>query len=173
MLDRTRKSSASGDFDSPSQPNASRLSIAWDVLLPGIVVVVPAAIFQLMGVLTRGIDEPRTPPSGVAIAAIIVLQTLGIVAMAVVILVRFENASNRLKSLTNGRPSAWRRTALMVSVACLLLTDILVNVTSAFAGARVLLVAAVPTFLAYLAARSLALAGLPGKNNTVVDECAG
>jgi uncharacterized protein (DUF486 family) len=51
---------------------------------------------------------------------------------------------------------------VILSIACLLLTDILANVAAAFAGAGFLLIAAVPTFLASLACKGIAFAGIPG-----------
>ena len=91
----------------------------------------------------------------------IAIQTIGIVAMAFVVLGRLDAAFSRLNAHTNRQPAAWRRLAVMLSIACLLLTDILTNVAAAFAGAGFLLIAAVPTFLASLACKGIAFAGIP------------
>jgi hypothetical protein len=90
----------------------------------------------------------------------ITLQTLGIVAMAFVILMRFELAFRQLSLLTNGHAPVWRKLALILSIVCLLLFDILTNVSAAFTGAEPLLVTAVPTFFAEFLCKRVAFARL-------------
>ena len=146
----------------PPRPRASRYSMAWDVVIPIVVAAVPVGAFRLLGLLTRGLDEPGATAPPLMIAAMVVLQTIGIVTMAFVLLTRFGQAFSQLHALTDRQPAAWRRCALVLSITCLLLTQILANVGAAFAGAGFLLVAAVPTFLAFLACKGIAFAGLCG-----------
>lgn len=155
----------SADIDLSSRPHTSCYSIAWDVVIPAILAAIPVGAFRLLGFVTQGLDKPEATTPQILIAAILMLQTIGIIVMAFVILSRFENAFSQLSTRTNHQPPAWRRLALMLSIACLLLTDILANVAAAFAGAGFLLVAAVPTFLGYLACKGIAFAGLSGRRN--------
>ena len=120
------------------------------------------AAFGLLELITHGLDKPDAAPPPAVIAAMIAIETIGIVAMAFVLLGRLEAAFSRLNAQTNRQPVAWRRLAVILSIACLLLTDILANVAAAFAGAGFLLIAAVPTFLASLACKGIAFAGIPG-----------
>jgi len=157
-----RDGDASAAIDVPSQLDASCYSIAWDVVIPIIIAAIPLAAFRLLGLVTHGLDKPDAAPPPAVIAAMIAIQTIGIVAMAFVVLGRLEAAFSRLNAQTNRQPAAWRRLAVILSIACLLLTDILANVAAAFAGAGFLLIAAVPTFLASLACKGIAFAGIPG-----------
>jgi len=150
------------DIDLPPGPHAPRASMAWDVVIPAIIAAIPVGAFRLLGLLTRGLDRPEAGAPRLVIAAIVVTQLIGIVAMALLILVRFGEAFGQLHARTDRRPPAWRRLALVLSIACLLLTQILANVGAAFAGAGFLLVAAVPVFLGSLACKGIAFAGLPG-----------
>ena len=157
---RDRDAAAAMNFS--SQPDASCYSMTWDVVVPIIVAAIPLAAFRLLGLITHGLDKPdAAPPPGV-IAAMIAIQAIGIVGMAFVVLGRLEAALSRLNAQTNRQPAAWRRLAVILSIACLLLTDILTSVAAAFAGAGFLLIAAVPTFLASLACKGIAFAGIPG-----------
>jgi hypothetical protein len=158
----SRDGDASAAIDVPSQLDASCYSIRWDVVTPIIIAAIPLAAFRLLGLITHGLDKPDAAPPPAVIAAMIAIQTIGIVAMAFVVLGRLEAAFSRLNAQTNRQPAAWRRLAVILSIACLLLTDILANVAAAFAGAGFLLIAAVPTFLASLACKGIAFAGIPG-----------
>jgi len=155
----------SADVDFPSQPDASCYSIAWDVVIPIILAALPLAAFRLLGLVTHGLDTPEATPPRMVIAAMMVLQTIGIVAMAFVVLGRLETSFRQLNARTNRQPAAWRRLAVLLSILCLLLTDILANVAVAFTGAGFLLIAAVPTFLASLACKGIAFAGIPTGRN--------
>jgi len=158
----SRDGDASAAIDVPSQSDASCYSVAWDVVIPIIIAAIPLAAFRLLGLVTHGLDKPDAAPPPAMIAAMIAIQTIGIIAMAFVVLGRLEAAFSRLNAQTNRQPAAWRRLAVILSIACLLLTDILANVAAAFAGAGFLLIAAVPTFLASLACKGIAFAGIPG-----------
>ena len=158
----SRDGDASAAIDVPLQLDASCYSITWDIVTPIIIAAIPLAAFRLLGLITHGLDKPDAAPPPAVIAAMIAIQTIGIVAMAFVVLGRLEAAFSRLNAQTNRQPAAWRRLAVILSIACLLLTDILANVAAAFAGAGFLLIAAVPTFLASLACKGIAFAGIPG-----------
>lgn len=159
VLRRDRDGSAAVDF--LSQREASCYSIKWDVLIPIIVAAIPLAAFRLLGLITHGLDKPDAVSPPAVIAAMIATQTIGIVAMGLVVLGRLEAAFSRLNAQTNRQPATWRRLAVILSIACLLLTGILANVAAAFAGARFLLIAAVPVYLASLACKGIAFAGIP------------
>jgi len=141
-------------------PNAFRLSKLWDIYIPITIATVPAAIFKLLGLITRGLDNPGAQPSTLLIVAMIAVQTLGIIAMAFVILIRFEFGLQQLSILTNGHPPIWRKLVLLTSIVCILLFDLLTNVAAAFAGAGPLLVGAFPAFVAYLLCIRIAFAKL-------------
>ena len=148
------------DIKSPSSPETLRYSTFWDIYIPIVIVAIPAGIFTLLGFITDGLDKPGAiAPLWVSVA-MVVLQTLGIVAMAFVILMRFEGAFRQLSLLTNSHPPVWRKLALIFSIVWLLLFDILTNVSAAFVGAGPLLVAAVPTFFAYSLCKRVAFARL-------------
>lgn len=149
------------DIDTRRRPETPGSAIVWDLVAPIIIAAIPFGAFRLIGLLTRGLDKPEAAAPRMMIAAIVVTQTIGIVALAFLILMRFEQAFGQLHLRSRRRPVAWRRLALRASIACLLLTEILASVAAAFAGAGFLLVAAVPTFLAYLACKGIAFAGLP------------
>jgi uncharacterized membrane protein YidH (DUF202 family) len=153
------------DIDFPSQPDESCYSIAWDVVIPIILAAIPLAAFRLLGLATQGLDKPEATLPRFVIAAMLVLQTIGIVAMAVLVFWRLGTGLSQLNARTNCQPAAWRRVAVILSVVCLLLTDILANVGAGFAGAGFLLMASVPTFLASLACKGIAFAGIPRGRN--------
>ena len=155
----------SADIDVPSQPDASCYSVAWDIVIPLSLAALPFAAFRLLGLVTHGLDKPEATPPLAVIAAMIVLQTIGIVAMAVLVFWRLGTAFSQLNARSNHKPAAWRRLAVILSVVCLLLTDILANVAAAFAGGGFLLMAAVPTFLASLACKGIAFSGMPRGRN--------
>lgn len=147
------------DVDPPSRPDEWRLSLWWDIVIPTVVFAAPAVLFRLLGLLARLVSG-LGPDHPALILAIGVMTALGIVAMAIVLLLQYESASSRLRVVMDRPPPAWRRWALLVSMAFLLLTSILANVATAFEGAGIFLVAAVPTFLASLASKWVAFAGL-------------
>ena len=142
----------------------SRFSIASEVVLQVIVVVIPVVAFMLMGLIAHGLDKSGKS-SPYLFAAIVVLQTVGIAAMAFAILVRFKNAFGQLRALTSPHPPAWRRLALMLSIACVLLTDLCANLAVAFDGAGFLFVAGVPMFFIALVCHGVAFAGLSRRRN--------
>lgn len=150
------------DIEFPSTPETLVHSTFWDIYIPMAIVAIPAVIFKLLGLVTDGMDKPGAVAPIRVIVAMVALETLGIAAMAYVILMRFEGAFRQLSFVTNGQPPVWRRLALLLSIACLLLCDVLTNVSAAFAGAEFLLVAAVPAFSAYIVCKRVAFANLTG-----------
>ena len=145
----------------PSKPpKAFRLSKQWDIYVPIAIATVPAGIFALLGFVTEGLDKPGAKPSTWVIVAMILLQTLGIIAMAFVVLTRLELGLRQLSLRTHDRPPVWRKLILLLSIVCILLFDILTNVAAAFAGAGPLIVLAIPVFFTYLLCVRVAFTGL-------------
>ena len=135
---------------SSNAPAAFRFSRLWDFYIPFTVAVVPAGIFSLLGLILDGLDKPGAEIPTWVIIAMVVLQTLGIIAMAIVILMRFEFGLRQLQIYTKGHPPVWRKLALILSILCILLFDLLTNVAAAFPGAAPLLIGAIPAFFAYI-----------------------
>ncbi len=135
-------------------------SILGKTFLPIVVALVPSGLFALLGFITQGLDKPGLVPPVWVIVTMIAVQTLGMISMAIVILIRYDLGFKRLMDYTDGQPRAWRKSTLTLSIACLLIFDILANVAGAFAGAGFLLLVAVPVFFAYLVCDRIAFAGL-------------
>jgi hypothetical protein len=128
------------------------------VYIPFLAAAVPACLFALLGWITSGLNQPNAAPPIWIVVAMIVVQTLGIISMATVILMRYELDCRRLLISTKGQPHFWRKCSLTVSIASLLTFDILANVSAAFADAEFLALFAVPAFVAYLVFNRIALA---------------
>ena len=143
--------------DNALSKSVIRRSSLWEIYIPFTAATVPAAIFALLGLVNRGLARPGAEASLGVVIAMVALQLCGIVAMAIVILMRFEFASQQLLQSTHGSPPGWRKLLLVLSILFLLLFDVLTNVAAAFAGAGFLLVLAVPVFGAYVACGRLAL----------------
>lgn len=73
-----------------------------------------------------------------------VRQTLGIIAMAVVILMRYEIRFQQLSIRTDGSPVIWRKLFLLCSIELILLFDILTYLATAFPDAGLMLIPAAP-----------------------------
>lgn len=131
------------------KPNFSWRSFRWDIVLPLAVAIAPACIFRLIGLLGVVLNGQRLL-APIWIVSLITLEFLGIIAMALVTMMRLDFSRRRLFILTAGHPPWWRKSFLLLSVACLLLFDILVNLSGAFAGAEIFFFVALPFFLAYL-----------------------
>ncbi len=127
-----------------------RLSPVWDLYVPIAIAAIPAGLFTLLGFVTQGLDTPGAEVATWVVVVMLVLQTIGIVTMAVVILMRFEFGSHELSKRADGCPSFWRRLTLVSSIVFVLLFDIFTNVGAAFAGAGFLLWLAVPAFIGYV-----------------------
>jgi hypothetical protein len=132
---------------------------AREACLPFLAAVFPASLFRLMGLISIGFDKPGMEPPIWIIVSMLALQVLGMIAMAIVILVRFDHGSRRLKFLMDGQPHAWRKCNLFLSITSLLLFDLLSNISAAFAGAEFLLAGAGAAFIAYMAFNRFAFAG--------------
>jgi len=141
-------------------PGGIHNSMAGEIYIPLIAAAVPAGLFTLLGFITKGLDKPGIEPPVWVIVSMIAVQMLGMVSMAFVLLVRFDLGSRALMVFANGQPQVWRRCTLTLSIACLLMFDILTNVSAAFAGAGFLLVGAVPVFIAYVVCNRIAFTGL-------------
>jgi hypothetical protein len=131
-----------------------------EIYLPFTVAALPAGLFMLLGFVAKGLDKPAAEPSLLVIVTMLLVQTLGMTAMAFVFLIRLDLGLRSLMYRAKGHPSIWRTLTLKLSFAFLLIFDILTNVAAAFAGAGFLFIAAIPIFLAYLAFNRLAFATL-------------
>lgn len=143
-----------------------RQSSLWEVYIPFTAAAIPAGIFALLGFVTNGLDKPGAEAPLWVIVTMVALEILGIIAMAVVILTRSELAFKELLNYTNGHSPAWRGGALMLSFVCLLLFDVLTNISAAFSGAGLLIVGAIPAFFAYVGCGRVALVGLRPKTQS-------
>lgn len=114
----------------------------------------------MLGFVTKGLDKPGAEPATWVIIVMLIIQTLGIIALAFVILMRFELGFQQLSLRTNGSPAIWRKLILFLSIVFVLLFDIVTNVAAAFAGAGPLLVLAAPVFIGYIFCVRIAFAGL-------------
>ena len=122
---------------------------------------------MLLGLVTEGLDKPNAKISASVKIAMGVLLVTGMVAMAVVILIRFDRGMKQLSIRTHGRPPAWRRITLVVSLMFMLLFDVLMNMAAAFAGAQPFLLVAIPVFVLYLLCVRLAYVGLSGNEEQI------
>lgn len=125
-----------------------------------IVAAIPGILFQIQGFIVAGLDKPGARISLLVKVSLITFEVLGIVAMAVVFLWRFGVGSSRLTELTMEKPAVWRKCFLTLSMACLLLFDVITNVIAAFGGGKILLWIAVPAFAGYLMCNRIAFGGL-------------
>lgn len=157
------------DFDSETNiPTTEQVvqqeHLAWSFGVPLLVAVIPGILFRLMGMVASTMLKPNAAPPAWAIALMIAFQVLGMVAMAVVFLIRWDYSFRKLAILTSGRPHIVRRLLLFLSFACLLLFDILFNLGTAFAGsfdiAIVLWLASVPIFTGFILCYKIAFSRL-------------
>jgi hypothetical protein len=134
--------------------NVQHERLAWNFGVPLLVAVIPGILFRLLGMVGSYMSKPNAEPPGWAIALMIFLQILGMVAMAVVFLIRWDYSFRKLATLTSGRPHFFRRLMLLLSFACLLVFDILSNTGTALAGsweiAVVLWLASAPVFAGFV-----------------------
>ncbi len=137
-----------------------RLSPTWDICIPFSIAAIPTGLFAFLGFLTKGLDRPGAQPAIWVMVMLIVVEVLGIIAMALVILTRYEIGFQQLSQRTNGNPAIWRKLTLICSIALVLLFDILTNVAAAFAGAGPLLAFAAPAFIGYVICLKIAFAGI-------------
>jgi hypothetical protein len=145
---------------SASPPDPFRLSPKWDIYVPFSIAAVPAGLFALLGLATKGLEKPRAEAGTWVIIVMIGLQILGIIAMSFVILMRFERSFNQLSLCNDGNPATWRRLILFCSIVFVVLYELLTNIAAGFAGAGFLLVLAAPAFIGYICCLRLAFARL-------------
>lgn len=131
-----------------------REHLAWSFGVPLVVAIIPGILFRLLGLVGSFMSKPNADPPTWAIVLMILLQILGMVAMAVVFLIRWDYSFRKLAVLTSGRPHIARRFMLFLSFACLLLFDLLFNVATALAGsleiAAILWIASAPVFAGFV-----------------------
>lgn len=159
-------------MDQPShfspQVADDRVSGLWEIQIPIAAALAPATAFWLLGLITPLIAKQGDNSPTWAVVLMWCLEFIGIAAMAVVLLMRYDIASKQLSDHTGGNPSAWRRITFVLAIAMLLVFDVSVNLAAAFAGGGVLLALGIPAFFAYLAFGRLSLMGL-GRTATSVD----
>lgn len=126
------------------------LSLKWDVALPLGIALVPMCCFALMGFLFRVLINPQAPLPSWFAGVVVVLNTTGIVAMAIVALMRCERGVHDLNVLFPNGPPAWRKSCLLLSVICATIFEVLTNLATAFAGAGVFFRAAAVFYGLYL-----------------------
>jgi hypothetical protein len=136
---------------SANPPEPFRLSAKWDMYIPFTITAIPACLFALLGLVFKcALNGPAGQPSIWFVNMIVVIQTLGIIAMAFVILMRYEIGFQELFTRTNGRPAIWRKLFLLCSIALVLLFDILTNLAVAIPDADLVLVPAALAFIGYI-----------------------
>jgi hypothetical protein len=136
---------------SASPPEPFRLSAKWDIYIPFTITAIPASFFVLIGLLNNNaLVKPPGKIDSWVLVMIVVLQTLGFIAMAVVILMRYEIGFQQLSIRTNGSPAIWRKAFLFCSIALILLFDILTNLVVAWPDASLMLIPAALAFIGYI-----------------------
>lgn len=140
--------------------NSFRLSLAGDVAIPLGVALIPTGIFALLGALLSGANRPQAQLPTWLIITVFVMQIAGMIAMAVVVLLRLEAIMNRLTLMSQGPPARWRVLCMLASIGCLTLFDIMFNVGGMFQGAIFLWYVAFPMFLLYLVIIQITFIGL-------------
>lgn len=144
------KSSESTDTQgNPREP--FRLSAKWHIYVPFMITAIPSSLFVLLGLVIKfALNSPERQLNVWILNLITVLNTLGVIAMAVVILTRYEVGSQELFARTNGRPAIWRKLFLWCSIALVLLSDIFTNLAVMFPDADVMLIPAAIAFIGYI-----------------------
>lgn len=132
-----------------------------EIYIPFFVAAVPIALFTLLGFIGKLLEKPAAAPQQPVVVAMLIVQTLGIIATAIVFLMRYDLVTHELHTRTLGRPHILRKFILFASLGCLLLFDVLTNVAAAFDGARFLFLGSLPFFLLYVLFNRLAFAKLP------------
>ncbi len=132
----------------------------WDIYLPLGISVIPAGCFKLLRLAADGLDRPGAGIATWQIVVMIALQTTGIVAMAVVMLIRLEIGMMQLRALCGENPIFWRRLSMLLSMGFLTLFDIFLNVGFGFDGAFPLTAVAAFFFLLYVLGIRLSFCGL-------------
>ncbi|SMP60866.1 hypothetical protein SAMN06265222_1078 [Neorhodopirellula lusitana] len=140
-------------------PDQFRLSRFWDIFIPFSIATIPAFTFAFLGIVAALFDQPGAVPPRLLMITLAGLQVTGMIAMAVVLLARFEFCKQQLSFRTCGCPAAWRKRTLVLSFAFMIVFDILANF-AAIPGCGPLLAFAVPVFLIYLACIRIAFAKL-------------
>ena len=132
----------------------------WDIYLPLGISAIPAGCFKLLRLAADGLDRPGAGIATWQIVVMLVLQTTGIIAMAVVMLIRLEIGMMQLLALCGENPIFWRRLSMLLSMGFLTLFDIFLNVGFGFAGAFPLTAVAAFCYLMYVLGIRLSFCGL-------------
>ena len=112
-----------------------------------------------MRLAAAGLDQPGAGIANWQIVVMLVFETIGIVGMAVVVLCRIEKGMTRLAFASPHHPTLWRRRCLFLSMSCLALFDICLNV-GVFAGVSPLIAVAFLWFVLYVLGIRLTFSGL-------------
>lgn len=146
------------EYSSPRE--TFRETVLWDIGAPLVLMAIPVGCFMLVGFFTKGLDTPTAKMPSSLETSLCVLQLVGMIALAVLILTRFDAANRKLVRLTGDpSPPAWRRLLLLLSIGCLLFSDIMTNVGVA-THAEWLVGFALPMFAVYATVKQIAFVGL-------------
>lgn len=130
-----------------------------EIYVPIAVAAIPLGLFLLLGFIFRATTEIGKEPPKFFVIALLVVQFSGMIAMAVVFLLRYDAVTTELRQRTDDCPPALRKFCLMASLGCLLVFDVVTNVAATF-GTTFLFVGSIPVFVAYIVFNRLAFAGL-------------
>lgn len=146
-----------------------RLSFAGDIAIPLGVALVPTAVFTLMGLLMQDLGKPQAQIPACLAITVGGLQVVGMVAMAVVVLLRLEAIMKRLTLMSQGPPARWRVLSMLASIGCLTLFDLMFNLGGLFQGAIFLWYFAFPMFVLYLVMIQVTFTGLQQPTTSPAD----
>ncbi len=130
-----------------------------EIYVPIAVAAIPLGLFLLLGGIFRALTELGKEPPEFFLIALLVVQISGMIAMAVVFLMRYDAVTTELRQRTHDNPPGLRQLCLLVSLGCLLVFDVVTNVAAAF-GTTFLFIGSIPVFVAYVVFNRLAFAGL-------------
>ena len=137
----------------------SMLAHSGEIYIPLIAAAITSVLFTLLGFFLRAWEQAGVEPPVWQIVLISVLNLLGFISMAFVILMKYDLGKLALILHSNGQPKLWRRCSLALSIGCLILFDIFSMIAAVFAAWPVFIVAA-PVFVGYIVFNRIAFAGL-------------
>ena len=147
--------------------NALGFSKFWDIYLPIGISSIPPGCFKLIRVAADWLDQPGAGIAPWLMAAVLALQTAGIIGMAVVILLRIEIGMKQLRVACGETPILWRRLGMLMSMVLLAMFDIFLNVGVAFADAFPLIAVSGAFYLLYLLGIRLTFCCLPEHHSSI------
>ncbi|MFO0939685.1 MAG: hypothetical protein U0930_02845 [Pirellulales bacterium] len=130
-----------------------------EIYIPLAVAAIPLGIFCLLGLIIKNLIAQGAAPPRHFIIGMVIVQTFGIIATAIVFLMRYDAVTTELRMRTNGTPPLLRKLCLLTSLGCLLVFDVATNVAAVF-GTTYLFVGSIPIFILYVLFNRLAFAGL-------------